>query len=101
MTEDKARRFLTAMASLAEGVVFVDTEDFVGFEGRHASGKVRRWGGSGTSDSPYARTFKMVSDSRNTCPSWYRRHFSKVPEFASEEELEFKLSAMGKDLGCL
>ena len=30
-----------------------------------------------------------------------RRHFPKVPEFASEEELEFKPKATRKDLECL
>lgn len=43
MTDEKAKRLLTAMASLSEGVCFVDDGDFVGFEARYASGKVRRW----------------------------------------------------------
>lgn len=95
MTDEKAKRLLTAMASLSEGVCFVDDGDFVGFEARYASGKVRRRGGSRRVAGPYVRALAMVMDSRTTCPSWYARHFRAVPSFGSEEELELKLQAMG------
>ena len=96
MTEGKARRFLTAPQP--EGAADKDTDDFTALETGHCG---RQGEGDGTYGHPCAGTFRTVAGGRNIYPFRHRRRFPKVPEFASEEGLEFRPGAAGKRLECL
>ena len=89
MTEGEARRF--PKAPLPEG-------DFTALETGHS-------GRQGEEDRAHDHfcmgTFKTGAGGRNRYPSRRRRRFQKVPEFASEEELESGPGAAGKHLECL
>ena len=78
---------------LPEGVADKDTEDFTAFDIGHAGGKAM----GRAYDRPFTGTFKKAGG-RNARLSRRRRRFQKVPEFASDEELESRPGAVGKRL---